>query len=367
MDWLSFDHIFSFCEENFLILFIYIIVICSNVTFHLLINFIIEKLDKFGETKKKSIKNEDLLNVLKNKIIELEKKNNAEKNNSVSSKKKNESEYKDFVCLIERMSNWLSLIDSNVKVLQDSVNEIQMNNLNNNKLDDISVVVNNNLNDFEKKISESIDKISLIKSNIETEFSIIKSFMNDNSKDIKSLSDINSLPVNIISLKKEESKKDKEESKKDLLQKEVKMYIDFFQSIDKKAGNNDFTNNFVNSFTIPFIVSVVGVSKKYFPECYFLPIAIPNYYKKNMYYERINDPINTYYQFENEYQSFCRHSKILDSQNVFLQRYLNESDDEYDTRLLEIILNHFKNIYVVYKTGLHFGFRLKTPRITNHT
>ena len=77
-----------------------------------------------------------------------------------------------------------------------------------------------------------------------------------------------------------------------------------------------------------------------------VPIAVPNSYKRNMYYERIHDPMNTYYQFENEYQSFSRHSKILDSQNVVLQRYLNESEEEYDTRLIEIILNHFKNIYV---------------------
>ncbi len=347
---------------------------CTNVTFHLLINFVIEKIEKLTETSNKTLKNEELLNMLKNRIVELEK------SNVILQKKKNESDYNDFVCLIEKMTNWLSYIDSNVKELQDTVIEIQMNN-SNNKFEDISTVVNHNLNDFEKKISEGIDKISSIKSNIETEFSIIKSFVNNNSKNIKSLSDITSfsdiksLPVNVFSLKKEskeeslEKSKEKstEKSKKELLQKEVKTYIDFFQSIDKKAGHNDFTNNFVNSFTIPFVVSVIGVGKKYFPECYFLPIAIPNSYKRNMYYERINDPMNTYYQFENEYQSFSRHSKILDSQNVVLQRFLNESDDEFDTRLIEIILNHFKNIYVVYKTGLHFGFRLKTPRITNYT
>ncbi len=350
MNWLNIDNISSFCEENFLLILIYIIVMCTNVTFHLIINFIIEKLNKLNEMNKKNLKNEEILNTLKNRITELEKRNNTfSSKKNTETEKKTETEYKNCIVLFEKMSNWLSLIDSNVKVLQDSVIEIQMNNSNNNKPEDISTVVNHNLNDFENKISESIDKISLIKSNIETEFSIIKSFVNNNSKDIQSTS------VNLLS------------SKKETLQKEAKKYIDFFQSIDKKAGHNDFTNNFVNSFTIPFIVSVVAIGKKYFPECYFLPIAIPHSYKRNMYYERINDPMNTYYQFENEYQAFSRHSKVLDSQNVVLQRYLNESDDEFDTRLIEIILNHFKNIYVVYKTGLHFGFRLKTQRITNYT
>ena len=45
-----------------------------------------------------------------------------------------------------------------------------------------------------------------------------------------------------------------------------------------------------------------------------------------------------------------------------LQRYLNESDEEFDIRLIEILLNHFKFVYSVYKTGLHFGFRLNIKK-----
>ena len=326
-----------FCENNILTITIFVILICMHFTFDNFINIIIKRLSLIENYF--NIYEKQVLS-LNNKIKELEKR---EKYIFDEEKMNNES-IQDFILALEKLGEWVFIIEKNLEKTRESVMLLKDKEPSENIILKSELPIPNDVKDFQQRISGNLDEIVSLKKMVQIQISEVQT------------------KIEFLKFNYHKKEVEKTISKKDILIIEVKSYIDFFQDIDIKNGNNVFTGIFVNSFQIPYYVSITNISKKYFQNCYFLPIEVPFSYRKNLFNNVLNDPVNSCYPYENEIQRFTRYSKTVYTQNLLLQRYLNESDEEFDIRLIEILLNHFKFVYSVYKTGLHFGFRLNIKK-----